>query len=783
MGKKTTRLRFARETGTEESTENQSHQRKLRYGKKAEGAKKGALRFQETAPAPEDVNGGKRARHVITAETVTRQLHRQVERENEDDNTGVQAVQCGEEVTERAARNTVERVRCRKKEQPRKNKATSEDHATRRKTAHASYPAQRTRQTVSEGGRYGRKLSASPGTAQSKRALEESMQAGSNTLSRWRQRQTIKREYAAVRAGRSVSSPAGGTRIVRAVTGRAERITNALRRMISGKKSGAKIILLLGMVLVLLVSQVQSCSAMAIGTLTTITATSWPADDVEITRADAYYTRLEARLQRDINQMERTHSNCEEFNYDIDEIGHDPVTLISYLSAKYGAFTFRQIKGELDEIFSRQYHLTEEERQENRTRTTTVHQGESLGRVVTSGYCNCALCCGIWAGGRTASGVYPTSNHTIAVDRFYPTVSLGTEIIMNGTLYKVEDTGNFNRYGVDFDIYFDDHTTAQNWGHKSFEAFYAGGNGPAVTVTASGRVNVCYVTLTTRRLEEVMESRMDAEEKELYEVYHTTKGNRVFFGTPLDCDWHRNIVGNYGYRCSGTSVQESDQLELSVPAGRKVLSVLDGTVKSVSGGRIVLEDVHGYQIRYEGCANVRVSAGAEVTKGDEIAKVGSAGNLQLSFVYRGVRFHPYFYLDVGEGSVYAENGSASPRGAALIREARRYLGTPYVWGGYGPSGFDCSGFVSYVINHSGAGWNVGRQTADGLKNRCRTVSAANAQPGDLVFFQETYPTRGASHVGIYLGNGQMIHAGHPVQVTSIHTPYWQRHLYGFRRLP
>ena len=115
MGKKTTRLRFARETGTEESTENQSHQRKLRYGKKAEGAKKGVLRFQETAPAPEDVNGGKRARYVITSETMTRQLHRQVERENEDDNTGVQGVQRGEEVMERAARNTVERVRCRKK--------------------------------------------------------------------------------------------------------------------------------------------------------------------------------------------------------------------------------------------------------------------------------------------------------------------------------------------------------------------------------------------------------------------------------------------------------------------------------------------------------------------------------------------------------------------------------------------------------------------------------------------------------------------------------------------
>ena len=120
----------------------------------------------------------------------------------------------------------------------------------------------------------------------------------------------------------------------------------------------------------------------------------------------------------------------------------------------------------------------------------------------------------------------------------------------------------------------------------------------------------------------------------------------------------------------------------------------------------------------------------------------------------------------------------------MIREAEKYLGYPYVWGGSSPSSsFDCSGFVSYVINHCGNGWNYGRQTADGLLNNCCTrVSKADAKPGDLIFFQGTYDTAGASHVGIYVGNGMMIHCGNPIQYTSINTNYWQNHFYTFGRI-
>ncbi len=120
--------------------------------------------------------------------------------------------------------------------------------------------------------------------------------------------------------------------------------------------------------------------------------------------------------------------------------------------------------------------------------------------------------------------------------------------------------------------------------------------------------------------------------------------------------------------------------------------------------------------------------------------------------------------------------------AAMIKEAEKYLGYPYVWGGSSPStSFDCSGFVSWVINHSG--WNVGRLSAQGLCNICTPVSRSNARPGDLVFFVGTYDTPGVSHVGIYVGNNRMIHCGDPITYTNINTQYWQSHFYTYGRLP
>ncbi len=119
----------------------------------------------------------------------------------------------------------------------------------------------------------------------------------------------------------------------------------------------------------------------------------------------------------------------------------------------------------------------------------------------------------------------------------------------------------------------------------------------------------------------------------------------------------------------------------------------------------------------------------------------------------------------------------------MITEAEKYLGYSYVWGGSSPStSFDCSGFVSWVINHCGNGWNVGRQTANGLMGKCDIIPKSEAKPGDLIFFQKTYNTSGASHVGIYVGNGMMIHCGNPISYASIETNYWRQHYYCMGRI-
>lgn len=139
----------------------------------------------------------------------------------------------------------------------------------------------------------------------------------------------------------------------------------------------------------------------------------------------------------------------------------------------------------------------------------------------------------------------------------------------------------------------------------------------------------------------------------------------------------------------------------------------------------------------------------------------------------------------GEYTDYDIPGEAltDERFANMIREAEKFLGYPYVWGGSSPStSFDCSGFVSWVINNCGNGWSVGRLTANGLMGICDIIPKSEAKPGDLIFFQGTYDTTGASHVGIYVGNGMMIHCGSPISYTSIETSYWQQHYYCMGRI-
>ena len=130
-----------------------------------------------------------------------------------------------------------------------------------------------------------------------------------------------------------------------------------------------------------------------------------------------------------------------------------------------------------------------------------------------------------------------------------------------------------------------------------------------------------------------------------------------------------------------------------------------------------------------------------------------------------------------------EEALSDARFANMIREAEKYLGYPYVWGGASPTtSFDCSGFVCWVINHCGNGWNVGRTTAEGLRQHCSYVSPSEAKPGDLIFFQGTYHTSGASHVGIYVGNNRMIHCGNPIQYTNTSSQFWTGHFLSYGRI-
>ncbi len=322
---------------------------------------------------------------------------------------------------------------------------------------------------------------------------------------------------------------------------------------------------------------------------------------------------------------------------------------------------------------------------------------------------------------------------------------------------------------------------------------------------------VLQTTLTVRPLSAVAQSHLSpGEQTDRYGVYMQTYGNRQAFGNPFDFSWLGNVSSGYGWRVHPISGEKSLHrgIDLAVAQGTPILAVQDGRVVSAGdagsyGLCVVIEDDKGYQSRYAHCSSLNVSAGQEVKRGDVIAAVGSTGNstgphLHLEVMLNGEYLNPYFFVDNGDNGTGAIPGtpggpaipdySGEPMGdgsfEAMLHEAEKFLGWPYVWGGSSPStSFDCSGYVSWVINQSGVG-SVGRQTAQGLYNLCTPVSSANAQPGDLIFFTGTYSSPGpVSHVGIYVGGGRFIHCGDPISYANTGSPYWSAHLYGYGRLP
>lgn len=244
------------------------------------------------------------------------------------------------------------------------------------------------------------------------------------------------------------------------------------------------------------------------------------------------------------------------------------VYMIRYGTGDLGVVMDEKHKRLLKEVFDEMNGF------EDKTVTTTVQAGQSLGNVMTSAYCSCSICCGQWAGGPTASGVMPTADHTIAVDASDPFVPMGTRIIMGGKEYVVEDTGAFAQYGVQFDIYFDSHETASHWGHVPMEAFLADGNENTVSVTKKGgyvkNLNFeDYIAMgkLDRKQEEILREAMSAEF--LSEIPSSGAGSDVanLALTKVGCQYsqeHRYEEGYYD--CSSLVQRCYAQFGISLPA-------------------------------------------------------------------------------------------------------------------------------------------------------------------------------------------------------------------------
>ena len=402
------------------------------------------------------------------------------------------------------------------------------------------------------------------------KTLRENPELTTTPLSRFYQKRNIKRQYAKdLRSGAKAAGKAGSAaNNTRKATQKAGAATGKTTDFIARHWKG---ILTVGAVLLLLVvifTGLSSCSAMLQGGVSSILGTSYTAEDRDIQGAEADYKALEADLRAEIDNIESTHPGYDEYQYHLDEIGHDPFSLASYLTAKLYDYTREEAQTELQALFERQYTLTLREEVEIRYRTETRTE--------------------------TSTSTDPETGETT------------TET----TEYEVE---------VPYEYY------------------------------------ILHVTLTNKNLSVLAGELLTPEDKERFDVYMETKGNKP--------------------------------------------------------------DVFGENIYVPGEGQ-----------------------------------HPDYEIP--------PDALSDERFAAMIGEAEKYLGYPYVWGGSSPStSFDCSGFVCWVINQSGAG-SIGRTTAQGIFNYTTPIAPSEAKPGDIIYFTGTYDSGSAvSHVGIYVGNGMMIHCG------------------------
>ena len=535
MARKEPRLRF-----TEEELANPKVKRAVSRAERAtDKAERAAKKIQKKRNPISDKatrrrtklsfqkQGGKASHSVTTM--VSQKLHSQVAKNNQDNNTAVEAANTATEGTETGFRTV--------------------DHAVYSKKLKAYQKAA--------------ELQAKADTANIEaifqRRMAEHPEAFSNPISRMKQKQAIRREYAATRRAEQAAAKGGSTAKegVTEVKSIAQRLSELKDKGIEYITEHPQMILTiagLAFLIMTLSSALSSCSAFLPSGFGAVVATTFTAKDGDIIGANEDYKALEADLQRQIDSIRATHPGYDEYNFHLDEIGHDPYQLAAYLTTQFEDYTRAEVQDTLRRLFHLQYVLDIEEVVETRTRTET-HTSTSTDPVTGE-----------------------TSEDSEEVDVEYE------YYILNVTL------------------------TNKNLGH---------------VITESGG--------------------MTEKQAERYGILLLTKGNKAK----------------------------------------------------------LFEDE--------------------------------------AFVASGSEYLPY---DIPGEALTDE------RFRNMVNEAEKYLGYPYVWGGSSPStSFDCSGFVSWVINHCGNGWNVGRLTANGLKNYCQPIRASEAKPGDLIFFRGTYHTSGASPGG------------------------------------
>ena len=554
--------------------------------------------------------------------------------------------------------------------------------------------------------------------------LEENPEMQEKTLKKQlqkrMQKQRIKREYAkARRAGQAAKNTK------EAAVKSANFTTTVAKKLQETAAKHASLLVTVaafGVLLIMIMTSISSCGAMFSEGMSTTLAGSYMSVPAEIDAADLAFSELEMELQKEVDSIETDYPDYDEYRYNLDAIGHDPFALISYLSAVHTEFTAADVQGEIESLFDEMYELTLNPVTETRTRTVTKTGTRTVTDPVT-----------------------------------------GDE-------------------------------TEEEYEYEEEEEY---------TVT------ILEVTLTAKDLNVVAAGYMDSEQKEIFALYNETHGLTQQFYTPLDLYWYNYVSSYYGYRINPVTGAEQFHrgVDIAVPTGTTVLAAMDGTVTTAAydsyyGNYVVIEDSKGYCTKYAHMDTLSVSAGQAVKHGDTIGTTGNTGSstgshLHIECLYNGEYYNPLFYFEAGEGTLYGETGAPGSGGGnaippdsyddaavqALMEEAAKYLGYPYVWGGSSPStSFDCSGFVCWVFTNSGV-HSLPRTTAQGIYDQCTPVSAADAKAGDIIFFTGTYNSAGpVSHVGIYCGNGVMIHCGDPIKYASINTSYWQSHFYAFGRI-